>query len=97
MEKTNVVAGTKVMEQGDTSGNYMYIVGTGFFDVYVDGQLVNTLGPGSLFGACSLVHVGGTRCVPWSIDRSVQRYARITWGVECISRNFVHLFTSMFD
>jgi len=55
MEKTNVVAGTKVMEQGDTSGNYMYIVGTGFFDVYVDGQLVNTLGPGSLFGELALL------------------------------------------
>ena len=47
MEKTNIAAGTKVMEQGDTCGNYMYIVGTGFFDVYVDGQLVNTLGPGT--------------------------------------------------
>ena len=30
------------------------------------------------------VHVGGTRGVPWSIARSVQRQAWITWGVELI-------------
>ena len=33
----------------------MYIVGTGFFDVFVDGTLVNTLGPGSLFGELALL------------------------------------------
>jgi hypothetical protein len=32
-----------------------YIVGTGFFDVYVDNKLVNTLGPGSLFGELALL------------------------------------------
>ena len=30
-------------------------MGTGFFDVYVDGTLVNTLGPGSLFGEMALL------------------------------------------
>ena len=33
----------------------MYMVGTGFFDVFVDGTLVNTLGPGSLFGELALL------------------------------------------
>ena len=33
---------------------------------------------------CIIVHVGGTRGVTWSIDRIVQRHARITWGVEFI-------------
>ena len=32
----------------------------------------------------SLVHVGGTRGVTWSIDRIIQIHARITWGVELI-------------
>jgi len=39
-----------------------------------------------------VVHVGGTRCVTWSIDRIVQRHAWITWGVELIPRHFCHLF-----
>jgi hypothetical protein len=41
---------------------------------------------------CFIVHVGGTRCVTWSIDRIIQRHACITWGVEFIPRNFFHLF-----
>ena len=39
-----------------------------------------------------IVHVGGTRGVTWSIDRSIQLHVRMTWGVELIPRNFVHLF-----
>ena len=39
-----------------------------------------------------VVHVGGTRCVTWSIDRIVQRHAWITWGVELIPRHVCHLF-----
>ena len=31
-----------------------------------------------------IVHVGGTRCVTWSIDRIIQIHARITWGVVLI-------------
>ena len=42
-------------------------------------------------------HVGGTRCVTWSIDRSIQIHARITWGVECIRAMFFHLFLVCFD
>jgi hypothetical protein len=40
---------------------------------------------------CIIVHVGGTRCATWSIDRIVQRHARITWGVELI-RTIVFIF-----
>jgi len=40
-------------------------------------------------GVRFIVHVGGTRGVTWSIDRIIQRHARITWGVDpCI---FFHL------
>ena len=43
---------------------------------------------------CIIVHVGGTRCVTWSIDRIIQIHACITWGVELIldTSNFFHLF-----
>ena len=58
MEKTDIAAGTKIMEQGDVDGSYMYIVGTGFFDVYVTGKLVVSLGPGSLFGELALLFAG---------------------------------------
>ena len=39
-----------------------------------------------------VIHVGGTRCVTWSLARSIQIHARITWGVALIRANFVHLF-----
>jgi hypothetical protein len=39
-----------------------------------------------------VVHVGGTRCVTWSIDRIVQRHACITLGVEFIRAIFFIFF-----
>ena len=39
-----------------------------------------------------MIHVGGTRCVTWSIDRIVQRHACITWGVELILAIFFIFF-----
>jgi hypothetical protein len=39
-----------------------------------------------------VIHVGGTRCVTWSIDRIVQRHACITWGVELILAIFFIIF-----
>ena len=39
-----------------------------------------------------VIHVGGTRGVPWSIDRSIQRHACITWGVEFIRAIFFIIF-----
>ena len=39
-----------------------------------------------------MIHVGGTRCVTWSIDRIVQRHACITWGVEFIRAIFFIFF-----
>ena len=41
---------------------------------------------------CIIVHVGGTRCVTWSIDRIIQRHACITWGVELILAIFFIFF-----
>ena len=39
-----------------------------------------------------MLHVGGTRCVTWSIDRIIQRHACITWGVEFIRAIFFIFF-----
>ena len=39
-----------------------------------------------------IVHVGGTRCVTWSIDRIIQIHARITWGVVLILAIFFIFF-----
>ena len=41
---------------------------------------------------CIIVHVGGTRCVTWSIDRIIQIHACITWGVELILAIFFIFF-----
>ena len=39
-----------------------------------------------------IIHVGGTRCVTWSIDRIIQIHVRITWGVEFIRAIFFIFF-----
>jgi len=39
-----------------------------------------------------IVHVGGPRCVTWSIDQSIQIHSRTTWGVNLIRANFFHRF-----
>ena len=39
-----------------------------------------------------IVHVGGTRRVPWSIDRIIQIHVCITWGVEFIRAIFFIFF-----
>ena len=39
-----------------------------------------------------VVHVGGTRCVTWSIDRIIQIHGCITWGVEFIRAIFFIIF-----
>jgi len=39
-----------------------------------------------------MIHVAGTRCVTWSIDRIVQRQTCITWGVEFIRAIFFIFF-----
>jgi hypothetical protein len=42
-----------------------------------------------------IVHVGGTRCVPFSTDHTMHIHARITWGVECIRTCLFLIFSGM--
>jgi hypothetical protein len=39
-----------------------------------------------------MIHVGGARCVTWSIDRIIQIHVCITWGVEFIRAIFFIFF-----
>ena len=39
-----------------------------------------------------IIHVGGTCCVTWSIDRIIQIHGCITWGVEFIRAIFFIFF-----
>ncbi|GIX65109.1 protein kinase G AGC kinase family member PKG [Babesia caballi] len=47
--------GSTVVRQGN-NGAYFFIINHGEFDVYVDGELVNSLSRGSAFGEISLIH-----------------------------------------
>jgi CRP-like cAMP-binding protein len=49
-----VAAGEVLFEKGD-SGDMMYVVLEGQIDVTVDGELVESLGPGSLLGEMAIV------------------------------------------
>lgn len=49
-----VAAGETLFEKGD-AGDLMYVVLEGRIDVTVDGQLVESLGPGALLGEMAIV------------------------------------------
>ena len=50
----NVAPGEVFVEQGHP-GDAFYVIGTGRVEVIRDGQVVNTLGPGSHFGEVALL------------------------------------------
>ena len=53
--------------------------------------VVRLVEPNVVRGTC-IVHVGGPRCVTWSIDQSIQIHSRTTWGVELIRAIFFIIF-----
>ncbi|KAK1936351.1 cGMP dependent protein kinase [Babesia divergens] len=47
--------GSTVVKQGN-NGAYFFIINHGEFDVYIDGELVNSMSRGTAFGEISLIH-----------------------------------------
>ncbi|EDO05550.2 cGMP dependent protein kinase family protein [Babesia bovis T2Bo] len=55
MSSFELPAGAPVVRQGD-NGTYFFIISEGDFDVYVDGEHVNSMTRGTAFGEISLIH-----------------------------------------
>ena len=74
------------MEHGGSLefGALFWQCGVAFFAIFRPSAQVREI--------CIIVHVGGTRCVTWSIDRIIQIHACITWGVEFIRAIFFIFF-----
>jgi CRP-like cAMP-binding protein len=51
------LAGDTVFEAGD-EGNFMYVVQDGEVEVSVNGRVIDTLGPGGVFGEMALIDSG---------------------------------------
>jgi CRP-like cAMP-binding protein len=57
VDEIEVPAGKVLMRQGET-GNEMFVIASGRFEVERDGRVINTLGPGSAIGELSMIAEG---------------------------------------
>ncbi|KAK1442450.1 cGMP-dependent kinase [Babesia gibsoni] len=76
--------GTTVVKQGN-NGAYFFIINQGEFDVYIDGELVNSMTEGTAFGEISLIHntprsatvkvrnIPGNQGKLWGVTRAIFR------------------------
>lgn len=86
MFERRIIAGEVVIRQGDEGDNF-YIVDSGRFGIYVDGQMdpVNEIGPGGTFGELALMYntprsatvVALTDGLLWAVDRFTFRRVAI--------------------
>ncbi|ODQ78374.1 hypothetical protein BABINDRAFT_162613 [Babjeviella inositovora NRRL Y-12698] len=76
LEEKRLPQNTEIIKQGD-EGDFFYVIEKGEVDFYVNGDKVNTSGPGSSFGELALMYnsfraataVATTDCVLWALDR----------------------------
>ncbi len=76
LEEIKKPAGSEVIKQGD-EGDFFYVVESGIVNFYVNGDKVNSSGPGSSFGELALMYnspraataTAETDLVLWALDR----------------------------
>ncbi|XP_054717060.1 cAMP-dependent protein kinase regulatory subunit-like isoform X1 [Uloborus diversus] len=92
-------AGEVIIQQGDQGDNF-YVIDQGEVDVYLNGQVVTTIGDGGSFGELALIY-GTPRaatvkakidCKLWAIDRDT--YRRILMGSTIRKRKMYQEFLS---
>ncbi|OBA17515.1 uncharacterized protein OGAPODRAFT_23355 [Ogataea polymorpha] len=80
LEEKRAPQGTEIIKQGD-EGDFFYVVEKGTVDFFVNGQKVNSSGPGSSFGELALMYnspraataIAQTDCILWALDRMTFR------------------------
>jgi MFS family permease len=77
LDEVRVAAGTEVVRQGET-GDLFYLAHEGELDVYIDGSLVQSLGPGESFGEIALLR---------DIPRTATVKARVDARLYALDRN----------
>lgn len=99
MFSVNYIAGETVIEQGDEGDNF-YVIHLGEMDVYVNNELVTSIGEGGSFGELALIY-GTPRAASvrarsnvklWGIDRD--SYRRILMGSTLRKRKMYEEFLS---
>lgn len=81
----NYVPGTTIFNQGDEPGGVMYVIQEGEVDILLNGNLIDTIGPGAFLGEIGLVDhkprsataVAKTACRLLPINQK-----RFTWLVQ---------------
>lgn len=76
LEEVKLPAGSEVIKQGD-EGDFFYVVESGVVNFFVNGDKVNSSGPGSSFGELALMYnspraataTAETDLVLWALDR----------------------------
>ncbi|KFM66810.1 cAMP-dependent protein kinase regulatory subunit-like isoform X1 [Stegodyphus dumicola] len=92
-------AGETIIQQGDQGDNF-YVIDQGEVEVFVNGQLVTTIGEGGSFGELALIYGtpraatvrAKTDCKLWAIDRDT--YRRILMGSTIRKRKMYQEFLS---
>ncbi|XP_076345277.1 cAMP-dependent protein kinase regulatory subunit-like isoform X2 [Tachypleus tridentatus] len=92
-------AGEKVIQQGDEGDNF-YVIDQGEVEVFVNGNLVTTIGQGGSFGELALIYgtpraatvIAKTDIKLWAIDRDT--YRRILMGSTIRKRKLYEEFLS---
>ncbi|OWB84053.1 hypothetical protein B5S33_g2690 [[Candida] boidinii] len=80
LEEKRVPKNSEIIRQGD-EGDFFYIIENGTVDFYVNGNKVNTSGPGSSFGELALMYnspraataLAESDCILWALDRMTFR------------------------
>ncbi|XP_034396378.1 protein kinase, cAMP-dependent, regulatory, type I, alpha (tissue specific extinguisher 1) a [Cyclopterus lumpus] len=99
MFSVNCIAGETVIQQGDEGDNF-YVIDLGEMDVYVNNELVTSIGEGGSFGELALIY-GTPRAASvrarsnvklWGIDRD--SYRRILMGSTLRKRKMYEEFLS---
>uniref|UniRef100_G3NLF9 cAMP-dependent protein kinase type I-alpha regulatory subunit n=1 Tax=Gasterosteus aculeatus aculeatus TaxID=481459 RepID=G3NLF9_GASAC len=99
MFSVNYIAGETVIQQGDEGDNF-YVIDVGEMDVYVNNELVTSIGEGGSFGELALIY-GTPRAATvraksnvklWGIDRD--SYRRILMGSTLRKRKMYEEFLS---
>lgn len=60
LDELTAAAGTTLVTQGDYGYEFM-LIEEGTVDVFLDGQQIDTMGPGDFFGELSVLAAGGRR------------------------------------
>ena len=88
MKRERLERDAVLINEGE-SGNKLYIVETGELEVMINGEVIRTMGKGSMLGELALLYDAPrtatvkclSDCVLWSLTREIFKQVQAMWGV----------------